>query len=141
MRAIPLLGALLAASVSLVAANPVKAFWGSNSTLPSHKNLDGESYQVDFKMKNRIYNSEGWVLLYVLKNGTGRKAKLVDCQSGKCIYYTRVIDDREKDKYIGISQIQCSTKKFRTKDFDGKHWNSWEEIGGGSRIAYEKFCL
>ncbi len=117
-----------------------QAFWGFNEKEPTYEDLDGETYQLKQSMRNKIYKSPGWVLLFVRPDGKGYKARLVDCKSRNCIYYTRIIDDRDDDKYIGVNQISCPSSKVRTKNADGRRWHGWFPALGGEEIAHRKFC-
>ena len=64
MRAIPLLGALLAASVSLVAANLVSAFWRVNNEkeLRANAKVLKPQQMIDDFQRNQNRFEINWVL-------------------------------------------------------------------------------
>lgn len=69
-----------------------------------------------------------------------QKIKLVGCRMGKCIVYTKVAEDTDKNIYVG--KVDCASKLFAKKDYDGR-WKSFDrilEIPSNQLRAYESFC-
>jgi len=133
-------------STSLFAAMPARAFWGA-AKMPTYQQLESDSYQLSQKQMNKIYTSEGWQHFFSLPGGRAYKVKLVDCQMGKCTYYSRETDEQQKDKYVSVSQVNCSSKKHRSKLVaQGGKWSQWSSIiftgsnAGGDEKAFNMFC-
>lgn len=133
-------------STSLFAAVPAEAFWGG-AKIPTYQQLESDSYQLSQKQMNKIYTSEGWQHFFSLPDGRAYKVKLVDCQMGKCTYYSRETDEQQKDKYVSVSQINCNSKKYRSKLVgQGGKWSQWTSIiftginAGGDEKAFNMFC-
>ena len=154
MRAISLLGALLAASVSLVAANPVKAFWGEK--YPTYDLLTQESYKFEYSTQKKVYDSSGWILATVDPvNGDVRKIKLIDCKGSKCMYFVRMAD-RQSRKSVDVQQVHCMNQEWRERRMllVDPLWGSWSKLPSRelitrvkrpeynfvAYIAHQKFC-
>lgn len=134
---------LLAAAVfgaSLFAATPAEAFGGTGEGEATYENLQRSDYLFNSKIQAKVYDSPGWLLMTVnAKSGEVQKMKLVDCRGTRCIYLKKFADDYDKSVYI--YEMDCSTKKVRTKPLGKPYWGDWYDMfNQETKVAYNNFC-
>ena len=112
--------------------------------MPTYDELKRDSFNMTTKQKVLVYESDGWSVAKVYPTGDVHKIKLISCKFGKCMYYRRNADHKDRDAVFAY-EVSCSSQKFRSKyATEGGKWGTWYplhlNLDTDETSAYRKYC-